>query len=65
MNLRAQDATQVEELATIITYMWKSPAFSLVSISVPLYYVNMVYLHPNGIYYTATTEPHTSFLSVM
>lgn len=64
MDLRAQDATQSGRASYYYYIRMEISTFSLVSISAPLYYINMVYLHPNGIYYTATTEPHSSF-SVM
>lgn len=58
MDLRAQDATQSGR-ASYCYYVYKEISSLLPGICAPLYYVNMVHLHPNGIYYIAATEPHT------
>lgn len=64
MDLRAQDDTQSGR-ASYYYYIYMEISSLLPGICVPLYYVDRVHLHPNGIYYIATAEPHTSFLSIM
>lgn len=58
MDLRAQDATQSGR-ASYYYYVYKEISSLLPGICVPLYHVNMVHLHPHGIYYKADTELHT------
>lgn len=52
-------------IASYYYYIHEGTSSLLSGICAPLYYVNMVHLNTNGIYYIATAEPHALLVSVI